>query len=201
MPRIAHLIETMDVQAGGTSTAFLNTFAAIREQPFCQPVHAFTRRPPTTDPSMQRVQAAPDAWSLADGLGRYVIPGDLGRLVARAAQSRSFDLLHIHGLWSPDLLAAAQACARAGIPYVWEPHGMLVREAYQQKRLKKELFMTFGMRTSLRNAAALVFVTAEERDHSMIPRGIGPDRLHVVRAGRRTPGHRLGRPPPRRGGS
>ena len=48
-----------------------------------------------------------------------------------------------------NLLAAARACLRAGVPYVWEPHGMLVREAYAQKRWKKELFMALGMRRAL----------------------------------------------------
>lgn len=100
--------------------------------------------------------------------------------MVRAVEAGEIDLLHIHGLWSPDLLAAGLACLRRGVPYVWEPHGMLVREAYAQKRLKKEIFMAVGMRRALLGAAALVFVTDEERDHSLIPRGIGPDRQHVV---------------------
>lgn len=180
MLRIAQMIETMDVRAGGTSTAFLNIFESLLTASDRLAPHAFTMHPPGDDPAMHAVRGAPSAWSLSSGLGRYVFVGALGRDVARAARNRSFDLLHIHGLWSPDLLAAARACRRAGIPYVWEPHGMLIREAFAQKRWKKELFMAIGMRRALQRAAGLVFVTAEERDHSLIPAGVGPERLHVV---------------------
>jgi glycosyltransferase involved in cell wall biosynthesis len=187
--RIAHLIQTVDVRSGGTSTAFLNTLAALRA---CGGGglrwSAFCARPPEGDPAWAEINRAdageaPGRFHLADGpgaLGRGLGPGELGRAVVRAVEAGGIDLLHIHGLWSPDLLAAGLACRRRGVPYVWQPHGMLVREAYAQKRLKKEVFMAVGMRRALQGAAAMLFVTAEERDHSLIPRGIGPERRHVV---------------------
>lgn len=177
--RIGQFIQSIDVTAGGTSTAFLGTLAALRTRPALA-VHAFTSRPVDGDSSWAQVNAHPDSFTLVSGYGSGLSPGELGRAVVADVRARKIDLLHIHGLWSPDLLAAGQACRNAGIPLVWEPHGMLVREAYAQKRLKKELFMAMGMRAVLRAAAALVFVTAEERDHSIIPAGIPADRRHVI---------------------
>lgn len=176
--RIAQLIQTIDATAGGTSTAFLGTLAALATRAELS-VHAFCARPADGDPAWAVVNAAPARFTLA-AYGRSIRPGPLGRAVADAARAGSFDLLHMHGLWSPDLLAAGAACRRAGIPYVWEPHGMLVREAYNQKRLKKEVFMAMGLRATLKAAAAMVFVTPEERDHSLIPAGYPRERLHAI---------------------
>lgn len=180
MLRIAQFIESVDMRAGGTSTAFLSTLEALRTLGDKVHVHAFARRPRTDEPVWSTIRARISDWTLSDGIGRGLRGGELGMSVAHAAARREFDLLHIHGLWSPDLLAAAQGCRRAGIPYLWEPHGMLVREAYNQKRLKKEVFMALGMRAALSAASGLVFVTSEERDHSVIPPRIGPDKRHVV---------------------
>jgi small subunit ribosomal protein S4 len=53
---------------------------------------------------------------------------------------------------------------------------MLLDHALAQKPLKKRLFMAMGMASALRGAAALVFCTAGERDHSILPRGSDPAR-------------------------
>lgn len=177
--RIGQLIQTVGVQGGGTSTAFLSTIAALRTRPDLE-AHAIALRPPPGDPAWADINARPSAWTLAEGEGRNLRPGDLGARAARLIRERHIDLLHIHGLWSPDLLAAARAAEDAGIPCIWEVHGMLVREAFAQKRWKKELFLAAGLRRALRAAAAVLFVTDHERDDSVLPSGIPSARRAVV---------------------
>ncbi|MBY0313593.1 MAG: glycosyltransferase [Phycisphaerales bacterium] len=177
--RVGQLIETVDVQGGGTSTAFLAVLAALRSQSEIQP-HAFALQPPSSDPAHADIGAHPREWTLSEGRGAGLRPGSLGRSAAEALAAKKLDVLHVHGLWSPDLLHAGRAALRAGVPLVWQPHGMLVKEAYAQKRLKKEIFMALGMRRVLRAASALVFVTSEERDHSIVPSGIERARQQVV---------------------
>lgn len=177
--RIGQLIQTMDTSAGGTSTAFVNVVAALRTRASLH-VRAFCVAPPAGDPIRDAAIATGATFEFADAYGRGLGPADLGRRLVRAVQAGEIDLLHVHGLWSPDLLAAGLACLKARIPIVWEPHGMLVREAYAQKRWKKEVFMALGMRRVLRGAEAMIFVTSDERDHSLVPSGIAPDRLRVV---------------------
>ncbi len=182
--RIAQMIQSVDAPAGGTSTAFLGVLGAIRTQPGFT-VRAFSTAPPAGDPhqahiARDRAALGEDSWRLAATFGRSIRPGQLGRDVALAAEAKQFDLLHLHGLWSPDLLHAANAARRAGIPYVWQPHGMLVRAAIRQKRLKKELFLALGLRRALIEAAAIIFCTREEREQSVPPRAIPPKRMHVV---------------------
>ncbi|MFN7020544.1 MAG: glycosyltransferase [Phycisphaerales bacterium] len=185
--RVGQFIQSIDVTAGGTSTAFLGTLAALRTRAGLG-VRAYSARPVEGDPAWQEVEADPASFTLVTGFGRGLSPGALGEAVAADVRGGRLDLLHVHGLWSPDLLAAGRACVEARVPLVWEPHGMLVREAYAQKRLKKELFMALGMRRVLRSAAALLFVTEEERETSVLPRGIARERLRVVPLPVRMPG-------------
>ncbi len=177
--RIGQFIQCVDATAGGTSTAFLNTLDALRTRPELV-LRAFCTPPQAGDPAWQQIRSHPEEFTCVAGYGRALGPGPLGRAVVAAIESGEIDLLHIHGLWSPDLMAAGLACVGRNVPCVWEPHGMLAREAYAQKRWKKELFMALGMRRALTGVAALVFVTADEREQSIIPRAIGTDRTRVV---------------------
>ncbi len=191
-------VVTMSVHAegGGTSTALLNTLAALRTQPDIA-FTVYTLRPPAGDPAWATINADEETgggegerrfrWRLAEDVSRGLRPRSLGRLVAdglhrrgEAATGHSHDLVHIHGLWSADLLAAAKAAHAADIPYVWEPHGMLVRDAFNTKRFKKELFLAIGLRPALRRAKKLVFITSGERATSVFPCGSCRHRGAVV---------------------
>lgn len=72
-----------------------------------------------------------------------------------------FDVVHIHGIYLWPMLAAARAAARARVPYVVAPRGMLVRELISRKsRWAKQAWIQLFERTTLAQAAA-VHVTAE----------------------------------------
>lgn len=184
MIRIAQVSPSVDAPSGGTTTAFLGVLSATRAQPGLD-VRAVSTAPPEGDPNWQSIRhdqvgRGAAAWLLAPDAGRTLFPAALGRETAAAVRSGQFDLVHLHGIWSPDLLHIAAAAHKTGVPYLWQPHGMLVRTAVAQKRLKKELFLAVGMAKALRNAAALIYCTAEERDQSRPPSGIPASRQHVV---------------------
>jgi len=179
MLRVAHVIQAVDDRSGGTSSAFLEVLAALATQPDLAPV-AYSIRPPDTDAAASAIRAHPDRWRLADSLGRTLAPGALGRLVRDDLARGGIDVLHLHGIWSPDLLAAARAARRAGVPIVWQPHGMLLSHAIAKKALKKKLFMRLGLAAALRGTAAYVFCSAGERDDSVLPAGCDLSRRHVI---------------------
>ncbi len=169
MLRVAHVIQCVDDRSGGTSTAFLQVMEAAATRPGLEPV-AYTLRPPAGDAAAAAIEAEPGRWRLARGLGRLG-PGELGAMVAGDIRAGRVDVLHLHGVWSPDLVAAAGAARRAGAPCCWQPHGMLLDHALAQKALKKQVFMRLGLGRALRGAAAFVFCSAGEREHSVLPRG------------------------------
>jgi glycosyltransferase involved in cell wall biosynthesis len=72
-----------------------------------------------------------------------------------------FDVVHIHAIFLLPMRAAARAAARAGIPYVVSPRGMLIRELiYRKSRWVKTAWINLVERTTLA-AAAAVHVTAD----------------------------------------
>lgn len=104
-----------------------------------------------------------------DGVAvRYFPVSPLRRLAHSPALSRAlarsvsdYDVVHVHAVFQLPTVAAARAAARAGVPYVVSPRGMLMTGAIAGRRtfIKRAWIAAFERR-SLREAAA-VHVTAE----------------------------------------
>lgn len=73
---------------------------------------------------------------------------------------KEFQVVHLHGLWSPKLHKVAVACRRAGVPYVVSPRGMLDPWALSVKKWKKLIARWLYQDRDLRGAAAF-HATAE----------------------------------------
>ncbi len=74
---------------------------------------------------------------------------------------RGFDLVHIHAVFLWPLREAARTAARAGVPYVVSPRGMLIRDAIRGKsRWVKKAWIHLVERRTLARAGGL-HVTAE----------------------------------------
>lgn len=124
-------------------------------------------------------------WYFATGLGRRVYRSpDLA--AALKAQTPSFDVVHIHYVWTWPTIAAARAAERAGVPYVLAPRGMLVADLIRRKNaLAKRLWLRLFDRRTVERASALHVTTeAERRDVEalglrtprivVIPNGVSP---------------------------
>jgi glycosyltransferase involved in cell wall biosynthesis len=75
------------------------------------------------------------------------------------------EIVHIHGLWQPEIIAAVRECRRAAAPYVLETYGTLNPWALGQKRLKKRLFLALIHRRMLRGAAFVHALNDVEASH------------------------------------
>lgn len=180
MIRVAHVIQSADARAGGTTTALFNILAAVRMLEPEVKLDVYFQRPPEGDPAWKTIDADPETFHLAPVQVRRLFPGPLGRLVARDLAEGKYDVLHIHGLWSPDLVAAARAAWRAGVPYVWQSHGMMLRTAWNTKWLKKRAFLLAGLWTCLKRADGFIQMTRDELENSVYPGNVTPEMLHVV---------------------
>ena len=136
-----------------------------------------------------------------DGVKVVYFPSSFDRLywsprMRRALAERviEFDLVHIHAIWLWPGLAAARAAARANVPYVISPRGMLVRELIRRRsKFVKNAWLTLVERRNFARAAAIHFTSQREWDDAMhidiplpspfvVPNGIElPQRPNVQR--------------------
>ena len=103
-------------------------------------------------------------FALGPGLGGY---GYTQRAVPWLVDNgASYDLIVANGLWQYGNFAVWRAARKTSVPYVVFPHGMLdpwFKRHYPLKHLKKWLYWPWGEYRVLRDAAAVLFTSEEER--------------------------------------
>ena len=92
------------------------------------------------------------------------------------------DLVHIQGAMTFPSAVAGLLCRRRGIPYLVSPRGVLDREGFKKKALRKRLYTRLVERRNLAGAAAVHFATEEERRRCthlplMVPTIVVPNSL------------------------
>jgi glycosyltransferase involved in cell wall biosynthesis len=157
--RILHLIHTLDPASGGT-------VEAVRQlaQAHTAAGHQIAVGCADAADSPFLASLPCPAHGLGPARGHYGYAPALAPWLAR--QLPATDLVVVHGLWQYHGLAARRACRAGRKPYVVYPHGMLdpwFKRRYPLKHLKKWLYWPWGEYRVLRDAAAVVFTTDEER--------------------------------------
>lgn len=99
------------------------------------------------------------------GVTHFRAPAEFGlkalrRFFEETLREVTPDLVHLHGIWVPQIHLAAKVARKLGIPYIIAPRGMLEPWSLEQKKWKKRLAMALYQRNDLKRAAAL-HATAE----------------------------------------
>jgi glycosyltransferase involved in cell wall biosynthesis len=95
----------------------------------------------------------------------YKVSLPLARWMKQTVES--FDVVHIHALFSHTSIAAARVARQAGVPYVIRPLGVLNQYGITQRRmLLKQLSLRWVDGPVLRNAAAVHFTLDAEREEA-----------------------------------
>src|SRR5438132_5249120 len=94
----------------------------------------------------------PKSWTFSWPLTRWL-----------AQHARSYDVLHVHALFSYPTLPACWAARRAGVPYVLSPHGMLDPWSLRFRAWKKTPYLRVLERRNLLGAAAVHTVSRREQ--------------------------------------
>ena len=91
-----------------------------------------------------------------------------GRLRSDALQfvhmRSAIDFIHLHGLWSPSVSAAAAFARRRSIPYAVAPRGMLSAWAMNHRKYRKHFAWLAYQKRDLNNAAFIHVTSEAERD-------------------------------------
>ena len=79
--------------------------------------------------------------------------GECRRLIRLAAASGPGQrIIHIHGIWTPPVVAAGLQAIRSGLPFVVSPHGMLLAPALQRHWVRKRVALALAVRRILQSA-------------------------------------------------
>jgi len=93
----------------------------------------------------------------------------------------TFDVLHVHAVFSHASIAAARQCWARGVPYVLRPLGTLTPWALAQKPVRKRVLTELVGRRMIGRAAAVHYTTQAER--TLTESMIGPTAGVVVPLG------------------
>lgn len=166
---ILHVIASLAPAGGGPPIMVIRLTAALARMG--HQVHLLSYATPGT-----KGPAIDPGVRLPSTLRLYLLPPPtyFERVLVRSARRElarlveHMDMVHLHGVWEPLLLAAAGEARRHGVRYVYSPHGMLDPWSLRQKRWKKWLALALGYRRALSRAAFLHVLNADE-EHLLKP--------------------------------
>lgn len=166
--KILAVISSLRLATGGPGVALREMAAGLSTRGACSTIACCEMDP---DDSLS------SAWPsgvVARSLGTVGLRGlaehPPAELLALAGQA---DLIHLHGVWDPVLVAAARAARLEGKPFICTPHGMLSAWSMGRHRWRKLPYYHLFTKPMLRGAAAIHLITEMEAklaaDH--LPRG------------------------------
>ncbi|WP_428825250.1 glycosyltransferase [Azonexus sp. IMCC34842] len=141
--------------------------------------------------------------SVDSGVGAVRLDGGGGvgllsriRALKRYLDQFSFDVVHIHGTWTPILVVASYLASIKGIPVVVSPHGCLEPWALQHRGWKKKLALALYQKRVFSKASMIVATARQELESirrlgietpvAVIPNGVDmPPVLARLQAGKR----------------
>src|SRR5688500_6217303 len=101
----------------------------------------------------------------ARDLHAYTVSRRLARWLAKSVAS--YDVVHIHALFSFSSTGAARAAQRSRVPYILRPLGTLAPYGMKQHALLKRISWRLVERAMIANAAAVHFTSTAERDEAL----------------------------------
>jgi glycosyltransferase involved in cell wall biosynthesis len=157
--KILQLVHTLDPKAGGVATAVLGLSRGLAKRGHKIEIVALD------DPGAPWLaNIGLPGQALGTGLTSYRYSPKL--LPWLNEHGGDYDRVIVNGIWQYLSFAAWRRYAGSAIPYFVFPHGMLdpwFKETFPLKHLKKWLYWPWGDYRVLRDAAAVIFTSEEER--------------------------------------
>jgi glycosyltransferase involved in cell wall biosynthesis len=175
--RIVHFIHRIDPNDGGTPAVVVRLAAAQATAGHIVRLAAYA--PTCTETELNNCYGGIESFAIVEKC--YFKNGGLIERLCAVSASKSMrdrlgqpDFVHVHGLWRPLLLRAAQYCSSVNVPYAVTPHGMATRWAMSQKQGRKHAALALGWRRALQHASFLHYVNETERVESVPVRATAP---------------------------
>ena len=160
--KILQLVHTLDPSVGGVAASVLALSRGLARRG-----HKLDIVVLDDSASPWLVDIALPIHALGAGLTSYRYSSKL--LPWLKKQGRDYDRVIVNGIWQYLSFAAWRRYAGSSIPYYVFPHGMLdpwFKETFPLKHLKKWLYWPWAEYCVLRDAAAVIFTSEEERSQA-----------------------------------
>ena len=160
--KILQLVHTLDPSVGGVAAAVLALSRGLARRG-----HKLDIVVLDDSASPWLVDIALPIHALGAGLTSYRYSSKL--LPWLKKQGGDYDRVIVNGIWQYLSFAAWRRYAGSSIPYYVFPHGMLdpwFKETFPLKHLKKWLYWPWAEYRVLRDAAAVIFTSEEERSQA-----------------------------------
>ena len=157
--RVLRSIHTLNPVVGGPIESVKQSSAALAGRGHCVEIISLD------GPANPWIRESPvPVHALGPGSGSYgYAPGFASWIREHRAQ---YDAVIVHGIWQYSSLGVWRALRGTSTPYFVFPHGMLdpwFNRTYPLKHLKKMLYWPWAEYRVLRDAAAVLFTSEEER--------------------------------------
>jgi glycosyltransferase involved in cell wall biosynthesis len=174
--RVLHVIPSVSERSGGPATAIIPMCRALRVEGvdvlLATTSHGLTRT--STDESREYKGVSVRFFPVQVGASfKYSRP--LTKWLKTSVSE--FDLVHIHAVFNHASVAAANACRKAGVPYVVRPLGTLDPWSMKQKAGRKKIFWSLVGKRMLEGSAAVHYTAVGEKTATEQSLGINHGRL------------------------
>jgi glycosyltransferase involved in cell wall biosynthesis len=158
--KILQMVQTLDPSVGGVAPAVLALSGGLSQRG--HKIDIVTLDEPHTPYASHGPHLSIHA--LGRGLTSYRYSGTLAKWLRD--NGRDYDRVMVHGLWQYLSFAVWRRFRGTSTPYYVFPHGMLdpwFKRTFPLKHLKKWLYWPWADYRVLRDAAAVIFTSEEER--------------------------------------
>ena len=145
-----HIVQDISVKSGGLGLAALRYAQALSRQGVCVTLFVVNRY----DDELE-FEVAKNQFELISGKNSILA-------LQKCIHSGQFDVVHVHGLWSPILAWGGLLARMKRIALFISPHGCLEPWALKHKQFKKQLALMLYQRRILRSASLLVATSKQE---------------------------------------
>lgn len=180
--RVLHIIPSISAQEGGPSVAIHAIAEAL--------IHAGLEvHVASTTEAVSGEGVLPQPEGTASGVKYHIFPRNISAYKISLALASwikrnlaTFDLLHIHALFSFSSTVSARIATQERLPYIVRPLGVLNTWGLQHRRpVLKRLSLRFNELPILRRAAAIHYTSeAERREATIIDPQLGDERSAVI---------------------
>jgi glycosyltransferase involved in cell wall biosynthesis len=157
--KILQTVQTLNPETGGVARAVLSLSDAMQKRGADITIVA------QDDPSAPWLRDLPiPIHALGEAKTSYRYSGSLRHWLREHVAE--FDCAIANGIWQYHCFALARECRKNSVPYFVFPHGMLdpwFKRTYPLKHLKKWMYWPWADYRVLRDAAAVIFTSEEER--------------------------------------